>query len=241
MIKVLVEIKNRIILIIFTVLSSFSIAYYYKFFLLILIIVSNSKLSNDILNYFIFTSITELFSIYLTVCLFLTIQIFYYTIFYHIICFLAAGLYKIEYNNLKFAFAFIFLLGIIAIFFFYKTLIPIISTFFLNFQNYSFKTIGFHFEAKIYDYLTFYKNLYFNCFFSFQSCIILIFLSNYASNHLKTLKIFRKFFYLIFLLISTILTPPEIFSQIFLLFFFSLGFEILILFNIFKKISISRL
>ena len=237
MIKAFVEIKNRIILMIITVLSAFLTAYYYKTFLLILIIVSNMKLSNDVLNYFIFTSITELFSIYLILCLSLTGQILYYIILYHIICFSSPGLYKIEYNNLKLVFVLVISLGTISLYFFYKILIPILSDFFLSFQNYSLKTISFYFEAKIYDYLIFYKDLYSSCFFSFQSCTILILLSNYVSNNLELLKVFRKFFYLIFLLFSTVVTPPEIFSQLFLFTSLILSFEMLVFLNLFKIIS----
>jgi sec-independent protein translocase protein TatC len=236
MIKAFIEIKNRIILLVSTALSAFLIAYYYKTFILILIIVSNSRLSNDILNYFIFTSITELFSIYLTLCFFLSSQILYYTILYHIICFLSSGLYKIEYNNLKFIFSLIILLGIVSIYFFYKILIPTLSDFFLSFQNYSLKTISFYFEAKIYDYLIFYKEIYLSCFFSFQSCAVLILLSNFVSNDLGLLKPLRKFFYIILLLFSTAVTPPEIFSQFFLFINLVFGFETLIFLNLFKKI-----
>lgn len=237
MIKAFVEIKNRVILLIITFLSTFSIAYYYKNFILILVIVSNSKLSSNILNYFIFTSITELFSIYLILCFFLATQLLYYVTFYHIICFLSGGLYKREYKSLKFAFFLAILLGALSLCFFHRVLIPVLSDFFLSFQNYSLKTVSFYFEAKIYDYLMFYKNIYFSCFLGFQSCVVIILSSNYVSSDLGLLKILRKSFYLTLLVLSTVVTPPEVFSQLLLFAALVASFETLVLLNLFKKVS----
>ena len=236
MIKAFIEIKNRIILSIITLLSVFSTAYYYKAFLLILIIISNSTLSNDILNYFIFTSITELFLIYILLGFFVTSQAFYFISVYHSICFLSSGLYQTEYKYLKFIFSISVSLGILSIYFFNKVLVPILSNFFLSFQEYSLQSISFYFEAKIYDYLNFYKDVYLSCFFSFQCCVILILLSSYVSNNIELLKILRKFFYLLLLVFSTLVTPPDIFSQMFLFLNLTTGFEILVLANIFKKV-----
>lgn len=238
MLNFLIEIKNRFILLTVTALSVFVTGYCYKNFLLILVIVSNIKLSNDILNYFIFTSITELFVIYIMLCFFLVIQIVYYTIFYQLICFLAPGLYKKEYVFVKLIFFATILLGMLSIYFFQNYLVPLVSSFFLSFQNYSIKTISFYFEAKIYEYLVFYKDLYLSCFLIFQSCIFLILLTSYTSNNLVILKISRKFIYIILLIFSTLITPPDIFSQLFLFLSLLVGFEMLVFINILKTFLI---
>ena len=229
------EIKNRIILLIITLLSAFSIVSYYKFFLLILIVISNPVLTNEILNYFIFTSITDLFLIYIVLSFFIAKHTTYFIFFYHIICFLSPGLYRIEYIYLKYLFFICLLLAILCWKFFNKILIPTISHFFLSFHNNHPQSINFYFEAKIYDYLKLYTEIYFDCFFSFQFCIFLIIFTKYISNNLKLLKNIRKFFYLLILLLSTLMTPPDIFSQMLLFFVFILGFETLILTNILKK------
>ena len=78
MVKAFIEIKNRIILFSVTSLSVFFLVYYYKTFLLVLTLTSNPIFTNDILKYFIFTSISELFSIYITLTFFITRQILFY-------------------------------------------------------------------------------------------------------------------------------------------------------------------
>lgn len=238
MINFFIEIRNRFILLIVTALSVFITGYCYKTFLLILIIVSNTKLSNDILNYFIFTSITELFVIYIMSCFFLVLQIIYYIMLYQLICFLAPGLYKKEYIFIKSIFFTSILLGILSIYFFFNQLVPLVSNFFLSFQKYSIQTINFYFEARIYEYLIFYKDLYLSCFFIFQSSIFLILLASYTSNNLTILKIIRKFIYIMLLVFSTIITPPDIFSQLFLFTSLLIGFEILVSINILKTFLI---
>lgn len=234
MVNSFIEIKNRFTLLVVTVLSVFLTGYYYKTFLLILVIISNSTLSNDILNYFIFTSLTEMFVIYVMLSFFLTIHITYFVVFYQVICFLAPGLFKQEFVFLKKILSASILLGVLSIYFFYNHLIPIVSNFFLSFQSYSIQTINFYFEAKIYEYLIFYKDLYLSCFFIFQNCLFLILLANFTSHNLIVLKTARKFIYIILLTFSTLLTPPDIFSQLFVFSSLLVGFEILIFINIFK-------
>lgn len=239
MVKFFIEIKNRGLLLIISTLSVFIVIYYYKTFLLILILISNPTLSNEILNYLIFTSITELFIIYFILNFFFTCQILYFIIFYQFLCFLASGLYLKEYNYFKFIFTTSVLLNIFSGYFFHAKLIPILSDFFLSFQKYSMKGINFYFEAKIYDYLIFYKDLNFSCFLSFQSILFLILLSNFISNNLIILKDIRKFLFIILLFLATIVTPPDIFSQIFLFITLVLGFEISVFVNIFKKVIVN--
>lgn len=235
MTEAFIEIKNRIILLTITLLSTCLIISFYKLFLLILIIISNSTLSNEILNYFIFTSITELFLIYIMLGFFITKQITYFIFIYHTICFLSAGLYKTEYCYLKYLFFIGLSLAILCWKFFNKILIPIVSLFFLSFQENITENIDLYFEAKIYEYLKFFTEIYFDCFVSFQWCIFLILFANYISNNIKLLKTIRKFFYLLILIFSTIMTPPDVFSQLLLFFLFLIGFETLIFLNLLKK------
>ena len=234
MIKAFVEIKNRIFLSIITALSVFLIAYYYKTFILTLIIVSNSKLSNEVLNYFIFTSITELFSIYLTLSFILATQVLYFVLIYHVICFLASGLYKLEYRYLTHAFFVATMMAVLSLYIFHEIIIPVLTSFFLSFQNHTLKNVSFYFEAKIFDYLLFYKDTYLSCFLSSQGCVFLILLSNFISTNLDLLRSTRKFIYLILLIFSTAVTPPDVFSQLFLFLGLLSVFEILIFLNILK-------
>ena len=235
MIKTFIEIKNRIVLLSITFISVFCITYSYKILFLMLTLITNPALSNDVLKYFIFTSITELFTIYITLTFFITQQILLYVFFYHCICFLSLGLYKKEYSYLKYIFYISLILNILSNIFFFNSIIPVLSMFLLSFQQYSLQAISFYFEAKISDYLIFFMELYSNCFFSFQCGIIIILISNSISKKLIFLKNFRKYVYLLLLTISTLTTPPDIFSQLILFNIFIIGFEIQILYNILKK------
>jgi sec-independent protein translocase protein TatC len=108
-------------------------------------------------------------------------------------------------------------------------------SFFLSFQDNTTQSINFYFEAKIYDYLKFITEIYFDCFFSFQLSAPLILFTNYISSNIKLLKFTRKFFYLLILVFSTLTTPPDVFSQIVLFLVFLSGFETLIFINTLKK------
>lgn len=235
MIKAFIEIKNRTILFNVTFLSIFCVTYYYKTLFLIITLISNPVLSEDVLKYFIFTSITELFSIYIKLTLYITQHILLYVFFYHFICFLSSGLYKTEYLYLKYIFFLSFVLNIISLIFFFNLIIPILSIFLLSFQEYSLQSINFYFEAKISDYLIFYIELYSNCFFSFQCFLLIIILSNQMSNNIKLLKVSRKYMYLLILLLSTLTTPPDILSQLCLFIILIAGFETQIFYNLIKK------
>jgi sec-independent protein translocase protein TatC len=233
--KAFLEIKNRIILLSITLLSIFLTVYHYKLFMLILVIISNAALSNELLEYFIFTSITELFLIHVALSLSIAKQLAYFVGIYHLICFLAPGLYRTEFSYLKHLFLIGLLLTILCWNFFNKILVPLVSLFFLSFQDKTTAGINFYFEAKIYEYLKFITEIYFNCFISFQLCVFLILFTNYISNNIKLLKIIRKFFYVLILVLSTLTTPPDVFSQMFLFWVLLIGFETLIFLNILKK------
>lgn len=237
MIIAFAEIKNRICLLCLTFLSIILSIYYYKLFLVILIIISNSLLSYEILNYFIFTNITEIIYMYVLLSFFIAKHTLYFALIYHLTCFLSSGLLRIEYLYIKFVFLLCIIFTVISTNFFYKIFIPTITSFFFNFQNNTttHQTVAFYFEAKIYDYLKFFIEAYFTCFFCFQSCVVLFIFSIFVSKNFKILKRTRKFFYIIFLLFSTLVTPPDIISQIILYLLFVSIFEINIFINVYIK------
>jgi len=144
-------------------------------------------------------------------------------------------MYRTEYAHIKFIFLISLVLAILSSSFFNKILMPIVSRFFLSFQNQTAQSMPFYFEAKIYDYLIFITEISISCFFIFQLCVVLLILSYYISNNVKLLKITRKIFYLLFLVVSTAVTPPDIFSQLCLYCLVLLVFETQNFLNIFKK------
>ena len=103
-------------------------------------------------------------------------------------------------------------------------IIPTSWGFFLSFQN-SY-AVNLHFEAKLNEYLRFYLNLYYLILYYSSFFVSLFFLFYYSINNLNLVKNSRKFFYFNFILLSTVVTPPEVISQVFLSFFCVFIYEI---------------
>jgi hypothetical protein len=69
MFKYILEIKNRLFLLLFTCVSTLVICYLYKETLIFLLVKSNIFFSNNF--YFIFTNVTEIFSVYIQYMLYI--------------------------------------------------------------------------------------------------------------------------------------------------------------------------
>lgn len=221
------EIKNRIILILVTWLFTLFIGYLYKEVLLFFILNSTHFFQSPFenrteFNYFIFTDITEIFYVYIDLTLFISNQVILLNFCYHVLMFLSPSLYTSEYKNLYFFikisfFTFIFSIGLLNAY-----LLPLSWNFFLNLQNNDFNLTPLFFEAKISEYLIYYINLYRLCLLNSQfSLFMFVYINSLGENVFKIKKL-RKFFYFMFFFISTLVTPPDVISQ--LCFSFSLIF-----------------
>ena len=111
-------------------------------------------------------------------------------------------------------------------------LIPLTWNFFLSFQN--MQSVTLHFEAKLNEYLNFYISFYYLCFFYSQIFTILLFFFSYANKNVSVIKKFRKLYYYFFILFSTLISPPEIFSQILISLFLIFFYELFIFINLLK-------
>jgi len=147
---------------------------------------------------------------------------------YQFFVFFSAGFYYTEYLFLKRFIYLSFIFWISSIFAFNKILLPISVNFFLNFQNVaSAKSVQMYFESKLMEYLNYYITFHFICGIYGQILLFLIFFLEQITLDLKEIKRFRKTFFLLFLLFATLITPPDIFSQIFLTFNLFLLYELL--------------
>ena len=226
------EIKNRLILLFFGWLSTVLVSYIFKEILLY--IITLQKINNNV--YFIFTNVTEVFSAYTALIIFMGNQVLILYLCYHTIIFVTLGLYKSEYKNVIFAFKICFFLFFFSIIIFNKILFFSSWNFFLSFQNFiNLKSLTLHFEAKLNEYLSFYFKFYYLCIFYFQTFLLLILFISYIQNKFKIIKQFRRFFYYIFIVLSTLLTPPDIFSQITLSCSIIFSYEVLVFCVVFKK------
>lgn len=224
------ELKNRFLLVVLAWTTTLLVSYIYKEILLFLIVKPSINYSNNATMYFIFTDVTEIFSVYIQIILFFGLHsVIIYTL-YHLLVFFLLGLYKFEYEYLYFGLKSIGVVFVLSIFVFNNILLPITWHFFLSFQSFTFLTIDLFFESKINEYLTFYMTSYYVCIFYCQIFVLLFFFFEHIKTDLKKIKRYRKVLYYSFVVISTLITPPDIISQIMISLTFIITFEIL-LFN----------
>jgi sec-independent protein translocase protein TatC len=106
--------------------------------------------------------------------------------------------------------------------------IPLSWEFFLHIKDNNLKPIPLFFEAKISEYLIFYINLYYFCFITCLLSFLFFFFASNFSKNITQIKNLRKIVYYIFFIISTLTTPPDVFSQIILSFILISIYEIIV-------------
>jgi Sec-independent protein secretion pathway component TatC len=229
--NLIVEIRNRISIVLTTWISIFFISYKYKEILLFSLLQLNKNI-----NYLIVTNITEVFLIYFKLNLFLADYFFIFYFGYHFFLFFVPGLYYAEYMFLKN----LFLIGLInlicSIFFIIWIGVPITWAYFFKYQQIvSNQIIPLYFEIKLEEFLVFYTSFLHLSILSAFFSTTLIFFSMFINKNLFLLKINRKAFHLNLLIISIFLTPPDIFS------FFLVGFVLMLIFELFIFFNFLRI
>jgi sec-independent protein translocase protein TatC len=215
--KYIIEVKNRIFLLCITGLSSFLTCYFYKETLLFVFVQPQVLTSiNSDLNvfYFIFTDVTEIFSVYVKLVTFLTIQIILLYLLYHSFVFLSSALYRTEYSYFNSVLIVSLSIWCFSIILLTQILIPLTWNFFLSFQYITaVKSVHIHFEAKLNEYLSFYVSVYYLCIFYCQIFTGLFFSLKYINADIQVIRKFRKLYYYLFVVFSTLVSPPDILSQ----------------------------
>jgi sec-independent protein translocase protein TatC len=178
----------------------------------------------------IYSSPTDLLLIYLYLIGFLTLLIVSPYVFWTVLDFYKSSLTKKNYLVTKYLLFFSFLVFLTIVLIFFIFFLPLIWEFFEKTNTWIEKT----------SYLTFFQQLHFDKYFLFIQNFIFIFNYFYLfililfliSFKFKTnlLLIYRKIFLILNLVVATLVSPPDIFSQICLFFIFTFIFEILCLF-----------
>ena len=236
--KYLTEIKNRVFLILFSYLFTILICYFYKETVLFLSIKPSLSLINKSSFYFISTNLTEIFTTYIQLSCFVSNQFLIFFILYHILFFLAPGLYDFEYKNIKSVLLVVLCSWLVGFMILNFLILPRTWEFFMSFQNTANnnQAINLYFEAKIIEYVDFYINIYFICVLSCQFFCVLYILLEILPDKVKFIKKFRKSLYLIFFIIATLITPPDVISQILIALSFIMIYEIIIVSVILKNV-----
>lgn len=232
--KYVLEIKNRLILLSITCLSTLIVSYFYKETLLFLL--TQSFTCNSSFNptsfYFIFTDVTEIFSVYVGLISFITLQILVFGVIYHSFIFFSPALFSSEYLFLSLILKTVLTVWFLSAFLSSFFLIPFTWNFFLSFQDLT--KANLHFEAKLNEYFFFYTTLYYLCiFYCLMFAVIFLFLG-YLNVNVIYIKKFRKLYYYFFIIFSTLLSPPEIYSQIILSTFIISVYEFLLFLFVIK-------
>lgn len=205
-----IEIKNRLTLSLITLVTCVLINYLYLDNLLY-ITIKPCLLLYDKYFYFIFTDISEPFYTNLKLILYTSSQIFYLGLYYQFIIFLKPGLYDSEYKYIKYFNLYSFILFIIYFKTCYSLMIP--WSFFFFFTHNNLQKIDLFFEAKMNEYL----QIVFSAYEISIICSILcvLFSALVMRNNLKYITTqYRKYLYMIILSVASIITPPDVFSQI---------------------------
>jgi sec-independent protein translocase protein TatC len=229
----LFELKYNFFIILMTFFYLFIISYYFSDQLIYLLV--NNLLNKNMLKYFIFTNITEIFitNIFITIFIstFISIQLSILLLWF----FLSKGLYKFEnFIFIKFYFFFIFF-NLFIINFIFTNIIPYIWNFLLNLNFSNLYILTIYFEPKINNYFYFIFSSFSYIFIIFFYFFILFFLIFNNIFQIKIIINLRKFFYLKIILLSAIITPPDMFNFFVIYCLFILVFEIFIYISLYIK------
>ena len=227
------ELRSRAMICILFYIIIFILCYFfskeiYHFLLKPFIEVSQNNQNRKL----IYTSPTEAFITYLKLSFYSSLFFSFPVFFAELYLFLSPALYKNEKKNILFTIffsSFLFLFGAIFCYFF---ILPMALKFFSSFENINSiddGTLPILLETKISDYLNFTINLLFGFGIAFLSPILLLFLIKGGYVKVKDLRSKRRYWIVIIFILSAILTPPDILSQISLAILLIILFEIVIL------------
>ena len=219
----LTEIKNRLALTILTGSSCILVNFLYLDDLLYIIIKPLLVKNNDF--YFIFTDVSEPFYINIKLILYTSSQIFYLVLCSQFILFLKPGLYKNEYEYIKYLSVYSCILFLIYFKISYSLLIPWSFSFFFTHNDH--QKIDLFFEAKMNEYL----KIVFSAYEISLICAIIctLFYAFLIKKNLRYITTYyRKYIYVSILSISSIVTPPDVVSQLILTIITVIIFEFVI-------------
>lgn len=227
------EIKHNLYIYCFLFILIFVINYFYYDQILYMLIKPVIKFKK--IEYFILTTLTEAFITKLHISCFISLTIWLIIISIHIWFFIAPGLYKYENTKILQLFFILIIYNYIVLIIIFNTIIPYFSEFFLCFyEKNNTSTVLFQtfLEPKLTEYISFILNIFLYTTLFFQIPIVFT-----ICLQINLLIKYRKILYIIVLLVATIITPPDVITQILL----SLPIYCLIEFSIFLRILIINL
>ena len=179
---------------------------------------------------FIYTNLIEAFTAYIYLSIVMSIFMIYPLFIYQIWSFIVPGLYIYEKKIVRFFLQFSILLFVGAVYTGYFVLLPTAYAFLASFQKLGEEQVfTIELQAKVYDYLVLNTKLLLALGLCFQLPIIILIIWKYNSDIYIWIVRKRKFIYLLCIVIATLITPPDIFSQLIVAVPLLLFFEVSIL------------
>lgn len=203
------EIQFRLFFVCFSFFLNFLTIYYYKE----QIIFSLGQHQTTNFPHFIATNLPEIFLCLIKFSIYLALYCTFPLIVAQFWLFLIPALYKYEYKALKYFLTLSVLLYFISNFLLCTKLLPYCWKFFSAFQlNYEHTGISLQLEARLHEYISFFTNTLFSINLTLNCCLVLSFFLLKFPTHIL-IKL-RKIIYFSGFVTATIITPPDILSQI---------------------------
>jgi sec-independent protein translocase protein TatC len=230
----LIELKYNIFFFLISFLYLLFICSYFSDQLIYLF--TKPLLQLKILKYFIYTDITEIFFLNFYLSILISILIFFPFFILQLWFFFSKGLTKNENIKILKCFLFFCIFNFNIIFLICIKIIPNLWIYFYNINSLNNYLLNIYFEPKINNYFLFFFTFYIYIYLFFLYPFILYFLILFNIFKIKTFIYLRKFFYLKFIIIAAIVSPPDIISQVFIVIPLIIFFEIYIyLYILYKK------
>ena len=230
------ELKWRTFYVIISSLNTFIMCYNYQLEMVYLL----GKPFLELQQRFIFLELTEAFYTLLKISTLLTVVVILPLSVYHIWSFLIPSFYEIErrrVNSFLLLFIFLFVSEVLFTYFF---LLPKVCEFLISFEMTSQVTqsafppvISIEFTAQIGSYVRLIVNLSSLILLLFQIPLCVYFLYSKKVLHVSSFLNNRKFLSLFSLLLSALVVPPDVISQLVVALVFYIVLEILIFMGLF--------
>lgn len=178
------------------------------------------------IHHFLITSFVDVIYLFLYYIKFISIFTFLLVVPFHLLAFVKSGLKYNVYKRCKLVLKQSLVLFVISICAIHAFFLQNILTFFIFLNTTLLNTAFISMQPKLLEYMHFMYTINVMLFILFQLPIIInniIFFN--VSIFKRDIKLYRKYIYLGFLLFATLLTPPDVLSQLFFYFFYILMFE----------------
>jgi sec-independent protein translocase protein TatC len=232
--KYINEAKKRILLLIIHFIVFFLTSFIYKEFLLFIFIKPYIFSNINSTQYFITTGITELFYAYIKIIIYINIIFSTFLTFYHFILFIKPGFYYSEILKINKLKKLLVVITIVYIIFIYKIVFfEFLKFFYCKLINLT--QLNVYLEPKLSEYLKLFIQISNISFILAVISTFFIFYLLLFKTPWKEIKRKKKVILYTIFVLTALITPPDLFNQIYLGIFFLFFSETIILFSLYYK------